>query len=717
MSKGNMGSLKNLMDVMRPLSIIILVLLLLNLQGVHATDITVCGSGCDNSSIQDAIDAATGGDNIIVGDGTYNENIDITKSVNVQSANGSAVTTINANVSTDHVIHITVNDVNITGFTVSGAGIGKSGVYFDVSDNCNISNNKITSNYEGLAFFKSNNNLITRNNVSSNDIRGLRTVFNSNNNNIFDNYFSNNTLNVLDGCCTNKYNTTKQVGSNIIGGSYLGGNYWDDYTGIDNDADGLGDTNLPYNSSNLILTGGDYLPLTLPDVNSPVLSNIKNATVSDTSAVITWLTDQTSNSLVKFNTSSGSYKYSVNDSSLVVFHRIVISGLSPNTMYYYVVNSTDESGNSNQSVEYTFRTGSLYSVCKPSGCDYTTIQGAVTGVTSGDRIFVYNGTYIENVVLNKSITLEGQDKDSTIIDCSGSGNCIKVEADGVEIRGFTGQNGTIGVLVVASDYIIIRDNTFKDNKQSGVYLTSSNYGRIGNNAVVQNSYYYGIGLNDSSTTTVENNNASENWYGIYIYNSCDNTINNNLANDNTFYGIYLSSSSCSSTTYSNNILNNTASANYYGIVSVSSSSTSISYNTLTENYYAGILRENSTNDETSSNTISGGLGSFTTTPLGSRIITDNSWLSASNNATFLLYIDNFGLTTDNLDFEIENRDSVSMIFDNSSIILNPGETTSREMKIGNGTVGEYTLLIEVESQTDSTANDNVKTTSIITNST
>jgi len=64
-------------------------------------------------------------------------------------------------------------------------------------------------------------------------------------------------------------------GENIVGGLYLGGNYWHDYIGLDNgegtcpgipnvSGDGIGDTGkIPYDSKDLILTEGDYLPLVL----------------------------------------------------------------------------------------------------------------------------------------------------------------------------------------------------------------------------------------------------------------------------------------------------------------------------------------------------------------------------------------------------------------------------------------------------------------------
>jgi len=48
--------------------------------------------------------------------------------------------------------------------------------------------------------------------------------------------------------------------------------------------------------------------------------------------------------------------------------------------------------------------------------DFHTIQEAVDVASDGDTVFVYEGTYSENIIVNKGISLLGEDKYTTIID-------------------------------------------------------------------------------------------------------------------------------------------------------------------------------------------------------------------------------------------------------------------------------------------------------------
>jgi len=105
---------------------------------------------------------------------------------------------------------------------------------------------------------------------------GIYLFIFSSNNFIYNNYFNNTNNAISDE--NNIWNIKKTAATNIIGGTYLGGNYWSDYEGKDTDGDGLGDTLLPYNSSGNIQIEGDYHPL--------VQSGSINETVSIGSATM-----------------------------------------------------------------------------------------------------------------------------------------------------------------------------------------------------------------------------------------------------------------------------------------------------------------------------------------------------------------------------------------------------------------------------------------------
>ena len=76
--------------------------------------------------------------------------------------------------------------------------------------------------------------------------------------------------------------------------------------------------------------------------------------------------------------------------------------------------------------------------------NYSTIQSAVNAAQTDDMIFVYSGIYTEHVLIEKTLILKGENKDSVIIDGSFNGNCIKITADSVVIDGFTIRKGLIG---------------------------------------------------------------------------------------------------------------------------------------------------------------------------------------------------------------------------------------------------------------------------------
>lgn len=93
-----------------------------------------------------------------------------------------------------------------------------------------------------------------------------------------------------------------------------------------------------------------------PDTTPPVISGVNSSSITSSSATITWNTDELSDSRVKYGTISGNYPYTEYDATDVTSHSISLTGLSASTTYYYVVNSTDPSGNSAESTEYSFTT-------------------------------------------------------------------------------------------------------------------------------------------------------------------------------------------------------------------------------------------------------------------------------------------------------------------------------------------------------------------------
>jgi parallel beta-helix repeat protein len=164
--------------------------------------------------------------------------------------------------------------------------------------------------------------------------------------------------------------------------------------------------------------------------------------------------------------------------------------------------------------------------------DYLKIQDAINASKDGDTVFVFNGTYYENIVINKTINLLGEDRNNTIIDGSGSGDVILVTSGWVNVSGFSVRNSGNqgGWAIDAGLEILSGNNTISENifynNNCDLYLYSSNDNRILNNII--NSIFGGIFLRWSSNNNIEKNNISNAAFIRLSLSSNNNTITNNI---------------------------------------------------------------------------------------------------------------------------------------------------------------------------------------------
>jgi len=180
-----------------------------------------------------------------------------------------------------------------------------------------------------------------------------------------------------------------------------------------------------------------------------------------------------------------------------------------------------------------------------------TIQEGVDNASVGDTVFVYNGTYYENVVINKIIDLIGENKDTTIIN-GNNGYGITVQIINVDIDNFTLINSNCGIFVEANyceitnikayagykgievqdvSNTIITGCNLSNNSNIGITIKRS-YDTLLDNCIIE--YNLGIGVNfvSSDSNIISNSRISNNGnYGIRLRSleeSNGNIIHNNI---------------------------------------------------------------------------------------------------------------------------------------------------------------------------------------------
>lgn len=218
------------------------------------------------------------------------------------------------------------------------------------------------------------------------------------------------------------------------------------------------------------------------------------------------------------------------------------------------------------------------------GTNYASIQAAIDDpkTMDGHTILVDEGIYGESVVVHKSISLVGRDREKTQI-YGGIGGAIPVQltANGSSLVNFTITGGLVGVFVDrtndsvianntvtgAEDYAIyasytgncrIDGNTAALNGKGGILVTNSHDFVAINNRVFDNSPGYGLNANDSSNGLISQNLAFNNTYdGIGLGMGTTNcTICKNTVENNTSMGIWVAYESTANTIFQNNIVGN-----------------------------------------------------------------------------------------------------------------------------------------------------------------
>ena len=170
--------------------------------------------------------------------------------------------------------------------------------------------------------------------------------------------------------------------------------------------------------------------------------------------------------------------------------------------------------------------------------NYTKIQDAVNNASNGDTVYVYDDSspYYENLIINKSINLIGENKINTVILGEQNDVTIQIISDKVNVSGFNINNPgwrAIGISI-SSDFNIINDNNISGVPSGyGITLYWASYNEISNNIIDNN--YADIFLRFSSNNSIFNNiiryTRAVNGYGggiAIFYDSKNNKIFGNL---------------------------------------------------------------------------------------------------------------------------------------------------------------------------------------------
>lgn len=476
-----------------------------------------------HATITGAVVAATAGEVIRVSDGNYTENVAINKNLTLESENGRDHTTITG-VSGVGSLGAVVVSGGTTAVTIGGTGKGFTIVGIDNG----------SPGLENAALYFQGGHTgvqVIGNEIVANGDHGLLSEYGAAISNwlIDDNEFSGQTF----------------VGANPAGGDqFTVPNVSRQLVVLGNGGSGLASaTNITFTNNQITGTAGG-LDLSMQEQgNTLVTLDVANSTITG-------------------NTFSGTTKRFAGSlrcrrpGTTISGNDFVSTGLTAGTNHIFVQNNT--TALQDIVAANTFDKGVYVDDSTTVGLS---IQGFVNAVTAGTTIHVLPGTYKEDILLNKTVTLLGGGAASTTIEGvkGGDGATVRISASNVILEGFTltreGNNAT--------DW---NDGTLNF---AGIAIQGAQTNAmIRNNIITGNRS--GVDINNSSGHSLLNNVISNNHTGIIFRNQTDNMVleENSIVDNRTVGILFLDASGGSNSPVqsaaNSQFFNNNISGNWYG---------------------------------------------------------------------------------------------------------------------------------------------------------
>ena len=188
--------------------------------------------------------------------------------------------------------------------------------------------------------------------------------------------------------------------------------------------------------------------------------------------------------------------------------------------------------------------------------NYSRIQDAINDASDGNTVFVYHDSspYYENILVNKHLSIQGEDRNSTIVIVDNSSVAVNIASNGVNISEFTFISKNNLNTFLLNDFCVIRDNTLENislrsdgdenpiahdhieitnnilryrcqDFSTAIWLYSADYSVVEGNDITGCTYAINVG--DARYSSVSSNYIHDCFGGISVTGGCFNRIVDN----------------------------------------------------------------------------------------------------------------------------------------------------------------------------------------------